>query len=108
MKYVGIFFRVQVIKMDIEEFKNKCKSQKEKHDERKAEFDRIETAQEQYEKACYEPLWMFFGKPKCPVCCERLNKEIVDKRKSPGLALFDFDRDIIYTCDCGYEYAATE
>lgn len=94
--------------MDIETFKNKCKAKKDKHDERKAEFIRIKNSQKQYETDCYEPRFMFFGKPECPVCGKPLTMEIVEKRKLPGMALFDFDRDIIYTCNCGYEYAATE
>jgi len=93
--------------MDIATFKNKCKAVKEELDSQKAKFRRLLKEQEPYNKECYQPAFTFF-KPKCPVCGELLATELVERRKSPGMALLDYDRDIIYSCPCGYVYAVTE
>jgi len=87
--------------MNFEEFKQKCEKQKKLFEEKKNRFKNLKKEQEKYLDICYKPKRKLF-KYYCPVCGKVLKRILIE------CVYFDYSEDIIYECNCGYEYAITE
>ena len=77
--------------MNFKEFKEKCCEEKRLQNLRIFYWKQLREGQSKYIDECIRPKgWIF---KKCPVCNNGLKCEVID------------DCYIIYSCNCGYEYA---
>lgn len=87
----------------VEKFKAQCMLEKDIHDSRMARWNQLKEEQKKYLPKCYAPKTKWFSfKAYCPICKEPLMEEVIREYCSYGDS---FQKDVILTCGCGYEYA---
>jgi len=101
--------------MDFNTFKENCRKKVVSMTQRDYTFSRLLEEQKGFNKKCYAPktkyrfnwkIWLVFWNKVCPFCKNNLSTEIVG---TFGNFVGDWntktESHVIYSCDCGYEYA---
>ncbi len=87
----------------VEKFKAQCMLAKNIHDGRINHWEQLKEEQKKYLRKCYAPKQKWYQLTfYCPICKEPLMEEVVRTYCGYG---DDLQRDIIFSCKCGYEFA---
>lgn len=89
--------------MNIEQLQKTCRSQKERQNANEKIWTDLRDSQKEF-GVCYYPVrkglaMLGIGKPRCPCCNKKLNKEVISYNRI-------YEDSILY-CDCGYKFAET-